>query len=334
MTRQPLSDDYIAKAMQDARQFQGTWDQGTGGTLAAHTVRLIREREMHLSNIAELEAQCRALLEQLDALRGGCAEQELPSDVPAEYLRENEKFSFRPAKPEKPAVFEARMAASSMPTEALEAAWAGVHQRHQEMMRRAAGQPIESVEIPLTPKATSPLLIGISGRAGSGKNAAASMIPGAVVVQLADPLYAGLSAMLGIPETLMRNRDYKERPVPGIGKSVRQLLQTLGTEWGRSTVCGDVWIRLLERRVEHLRLAGVSVVAVADVRFQNEAEWIRSSGGKVWHVRREACRRQDDHASEAGIPFDVRDRDIANDGTLDDLRRSVLAAFSPQAAAA
>lgn len=39
-----LPDDYIAQAKSDARKYQGQWT-GTAGTLAAHTMRLIRERE-------------------------------------------------------------------------------------------------------------------------------------------------------------------------------------------------------------------------------------------------------------------------------------------------
>ena len=42
-----LSDDYIAQCWRDARRYQGQWT-GTAGTLAAHTARLLRERERML----------------------------------------------------------------------------------------------------------------------------------------------------------------------------------------------------------------------------------------------------------------------------------------------
>ena len=45
--REPLSEEYIATALRDARRFMGQWC-GTSGNLAAHTVRLIRERERML----------------------------------------------------------------------------------------------------------------------------------------------------------------------------------------------------------------------------------------------------------------------------------------------
>lgn len=40
---EPLSDAYLQQCEFDARKFQGCWDQGTSGTLAAHVVRLLRE---------------------------------------------------------------------------------------------------------------------------------------------------------------------------------------------------------------------------------------------------------------------------------------------------
>lgn len=44
---EPLSEEYIATALRDARRFMGQWC-GTSGNLAAHTVRLINERKRML----------------------------------------------------------------------------------------------------------------------------------------------------------------------------------------------------------------------------------------------------------------------------------------------
>lgn len=46
-SHEPLSEEYIATALRDARRFMGQWS-GTSGNLAAHTVRLIKERERML----------------------------------------------------------------------------------------------------------------------------------------------------------------------------------------------------------------------------------------------------------------------------------------------
>ena len=39
----PLSDAYLQQCEWDARKFQGCWDTGTSGVLAAHVMRLLRE---------------------------------------------------------------------------------------------------------------------------------------------------------------------------------------------------------------------------------------------------------------------------------------------------
>ena len=57
MNREPLTDDYCAAAMRDARQFSGTYDQGTSGTLAAHLARIILDRERLVATIEKLEAE-------------------------------------------------------------------------------------------------------------------------------------------------------------------------------------------------------------------------------------------------------------------------------------
>lgn len=169
-------------------------------------------------------------------------------------------------------------------------------------------------------------LIGITGRAGAGKNTVAAMVPGAVVIQLADPLYAMIAAMTGLPESLLRDRAAKEKAIPGLGKSPRQLLQTLGTEWGRDIVDREIWLRLCQRRVDQLAEAGWETVIVADVRFDNEAAWVRQAGGEVWEVVRTLDaigQRVRHHSSEAGVADDLIDRRIRNDGSLDDLRAAV-----------
>lgn len=263
----------------------------------------------------------------------------LPADVPAEFVRENDRYAFEPAVPQEAAQFDEPFQVGGMTPQMLEAAWAPVKARVREMHARIRKQDQGGrvAEVPpqmvaaVEAAAAGRRIIGIAGRAGAGKNAVASMIPSAFVVQLADPLYAMVSAMLGTPEPLLRRREFKEAKVPWLGRSPRQLLQTLGTEWGRGQVADDIWIRLLERRINELGEQGITTIAVADLRFANEADYLRSIGGEVWHVRRSSVEATDGHASEAGVVAMPHDVCIDNDGTLDDLRRAVLAAFSREA---
>jgi len=171
-------------------------------------------------------------------------------------------------------------------------------------------------------------IIGFCGPAGAGKDLAASMVPGACRVAFADPIYHGLSTMLGIQEAILRDRSNKEEVIVGLGASPRQLLQTLGTEWGRRMVRDDVWLRVAFWKWQQLAAGGISLIVVPDVRFENEARQIRSEGGEVWMIHRPGVEPVAAHESEAGLPLKLIDRLIVNDGTVDQLRERVGATFS------
>lgn len=328
-----LDAEYVAKAMQDARRFQGCWDAGTSGTLAAHTFRLIRERESLLKTIEDLERELAELRQAIQPKHEGVLPEVFYDGIPASYAK---LHRLEPATvAEQPTFDEPIPVATSMPPEQLEAMWNGIRERREAMLARIRGEkPIEPIKT-VTYARKEFRLVGMTGRAGSGKNLVASMIPGAVVIQLADPLYAALSMLTGIPEVLLRHREFKEQPVPWLGKSPRQMLQTLGTEWGRETVAQDIWLQLCRRRIDQLREQGISMAVVADVRFDNEAAMIREAGGRICHVRRPIADEADvEHKSEAGIKMLDGDVLLVNDGTVEDLRRKVEEAFSMAASAA
>lgn len=266
----------------------------------------------------------------------------LPADVPADFAEKHAGCTFVAAPPQKPAEFRVQRISASLNEEQLEAIWAKHREKSAAVRAAARGEtnpdPIavdvfevqahsdpysEWLPPEATPKAT---VIGIAGRAGCGKNTVAGMVKGAVVMQLADPLYAALATMLGIPEWMLRHREFKERPIAWLGKSPRQMLQTLGTEWGRGQVAADVWIRICQRRIEAAAKEAIGPVVIADVRFANEAEWIRRQGGQVWLVDRDAGPTSD-HSSEAGLPPELVDRVIDNRGGIEDTRRQVAEAL-------
>ena len=130
----------------------------------------------------------------------------LPDDLPEDYAAANARYLFEPAEPQEVAKFDKPLRVGGANDEMLERAWAPARKRYQELHERIRsmdpGTPHElppEMEAAVQVVATGRRVVGIAGLAGSGKNAAASMIPGACVLQLADPLYAMLSAMLGIP---------------------------------------------------------------------------------------------------------------------------------------
>ena len=166
-------------------------------------------------------------------------------------------------------------------------------------------------------------LIGIAGPARSGKDTVAEILRADrwITLAFADPLRRMLAAGFGA-EALQQD---KEAPIPWVDRSYRELIQTLGTEWGRGLIREDLWIRLAERRIAdmHQVSGGELDVAITDVRFENEAAWIRRSRGQVWHLRREHRPHVREHVSEAGVGVEPSDRIIMNNGTLEDLIQAV-----------
>lgn len=352
-----LPTDYLAAAEMRARRFQGTWDQGTSGSLAADVIRLLKERKELMETMDELNRTIReAVATRMAGTSaddpkmvgyvppeaagcGGCdgnpfaakvnaanrrlaeeavlARTDVAADLPADFLRANPTISFRPAAPAPELKIEPMRVGGTMTPEQLEAAWAGIKARRAEMLERIAGEG-ETVAVH-----TRPMLIGLTGQAGAGKNLVASMVPGAMTIGFADPLYAALAVLLEIPEPVLRHRSVKDRVIPWLGTTPRKMLQTLGHEWGRELVAEGFWITLCARRLDRLAGHGIRAVCIADVRYENEAALIRERGGVIWHVARDVGPR-DDHASEAGVTIRDGDSLIENTGTPEDTRQIVL----------
>lgn len=162
-----------------------------------------------------------------------------------------------------------------------------------------------------------PGFVGLSGPAGCGKDTAAQGLLeflGYARIALADPLREATAALLGVPTRQLHDREYKERDVPCLGVSPRRIMQTMGTEWGRSVIGDDVWIRLLS-----MRAADYDRVVVPDVRFDNEAEWIRSQGGVVFRIERPGCAAVEAHPSEGGVSDRLIDGTIINNAGTHEL---------------
>lgn len=169
------------------------------------------------------------------------------------------------------------------------------------------------------------MLIGLCGAAGSGKSTVAKILLArhyCAPVALADPIYKAVAAITGLDEDRLKDRDFKERPIEWLGKSPRFLLQTLGTEWGRDLVSSDIWVTICRRRIEAIQKHGYGV-SVADVRFVNEAVALREMGGVIWRIRRPSAEAVESHSSEAGLPDELVDEVLDNDGSVADLQRLV-----------
>lgn len=74
----------------------------------------------------------------------------------------------------------------------------------------------------------------------------------------------------------------KEDPIPGLGRSSRQLQVTLGTEWGRKRVHPDLWLMAWRQSI-----GGRPARSLNDgVRFPNEERAVRDLGGFTILIKR------------------------------------------------
>ena len=61
---------------------------------------------------------------------------------------------------------------------------------------------------------------------------------------------------------------------------------------------------------------------IPDTRFENEAESIKERNGIILRIDRESAKSEDTHASEAGLPGELIDIVVDNNGSIDDLYES------------
>ncbi len=172
-------------------------------------------------------------------------------------------------------------------------------------------------------------IVGIHGRKGHGKNTTADILTEILggytsgeikQYAFADPLKRGLQTMFGLTDEQVFGGE-KEPVIPWLGKSPRQLLQTLGTEWGRTHVHSNVWVDATLQRID---TEAPTIALITDVRFPNEAQAIRARQGVVWQVIRPDLPESDGHPSEDGLDAMWINDTVHNSGTIKDLRQLVM----------
>lgn len=172
------------------------------------------------------------------------------------------------------------------------------------------------------------LLIGLHGLARTGKDTAAAYLASHFALYsyaFADPIKAAIAQLFSLTGKHIEG-SLKETLLPGIGKSPRQLMQLLGTEWGREQVHPELWLLLAQQNIANqleVDQTHYNGVVIRDVRFENEAEWIRRQGGHVVHILRPEAQAVAAHSSESGIGIHDNDLVVHNDGSLDDLYRQL-----------
>lgn len=149
------------------------------------------------------------------------------------------------------------------------------------------------------------MLIGISGKKLSGKTLCSQVLVRHILDVIldikcfADPLKLIVLKCFVPRELNLTLRDMLEDRVKNMvmpcGKTLRKLLQIVGTDWFRNTD-QQVWVRALDNSLD---LSKTTIIP--DVRFPNEVEYIQKQGGVVVRLLRAPCGMQDQHKSETAL---------------------------------
>lgn len=175
------------------------------------------------------------------------------------------------------------------------------------------------------------ILIGVIGRKNAGKDTLADLLVarrGFKKHALASPLKEACRVLFLLDELQLNDPGQKEMVDDRWGLSPRVMFQKIGTDFARETFGHDFWVRHLEYWVERetpLRLV------VPDVRFPNEAAWIRAHGGLLVRVHSTDPISDDAHISETGIDDIPADIEILNDKALghDRFHETILTHLDP-----
>lgn len=154
------------------------------------------------------------------------------------------------------------------------------------------------------------MIIGLTGFKGCGKSTVAEIIEeqlGYKIRSFASPIKDMLRAM-GLSHEELYDPETKERVIEDFGKSPRQIMQLLGTEFGRNMLSPNVWVAALMRQIND-----EDNFVIDDVRFPNEAAAIHARGGKIVRVVRPTSEeKKDEHVSEQGLNSEQIDYEIQN----------------------
>lgn len=191
--------------------------------------------------------------------------------------------------------------------------------------------------------AKRPKLVGVIGRAQHGKSTVGAILEehmGFRPVAFADALRDAMTKLDPIVALRWDSNDnvkeyvrytdaikeYGYETAKADFSEVRRLLQVFGTEVVRDLFGPDAWVDALDKTVFDDE-DELEQFVITDVRFPNEAEYVRRNNGILIKVTRPDYHNGVDakHASEALVDTLPWDYSAVNSGSIDDLRVTVLA---------
>ena len=167
------------------------------------------------------------------------------------------------------------------------------------------------------------MIIGLTGYAQSGKDTVANVLVeryGFTRLAFADkireylyetnPMY---DSIVGEPLFVRAKVDRDGWEEAKKSPHIRRLLQTSGVA-ARKLFGEDFWVK---QALKDIEFGGDYVIA--DVRFENEADAIKSTGGQIWRSKRLGVDPVNGHISETQMDGYPVDQIFVNNTTVDDL---------------
>lgn len=161
-------------------------------------------------------------------------------------------------------------------------------------------------------------IIGVSGKKRSGKDSFFNIVNDLYPnyyknVKYADKLKEICSILTGYHLNYFYDGNLYDTKLELWGMTIRQFMQILGTEVFRDSFNQEVWVTALESNLKENEN-----YIITDVRFLNEANWVKKNGILI-RVNRPQSQNLDTHRSEVELDdFDDFDYIIENDGTYEE----------------
>jgi hypothetical protein len=169
-------------------------------------------------------------------------------------------------------------------------------------------------------------LLGISGKARSGKDTAARFFCQAGFRQtaFAEPVKQISATLCHEPLENFHDDVLKEQITELLGMTRRKAMQLVGSEAVKPLFGDDIWTRHLVQRLNS-DVYGDKVV-VSDVRYDYEAQALLDRGGYIIEMRRAGAGLSGEsatHSSEVGINPDLIDFAVDNNGSVGELKHEL-----------
>lgn len=174
------------------------------------------------------------------------------------------------------------------------------------------------------------MLVGFTGLKGAGKDTCADYLVnncGFVKKSFADPLKKACQCLFLFNDAQVYGEiEEKERPDRRwFDCTPRKALQYVGTDLLRDHLdnimpglAKNVFVHHFKIWYEAAKLANPDIrVVISDVRFANEAEYIKQLGGQVIRIDRPTISNTDTHQSELSVHAIKPDHVINNDSSKD-----------------